>query len=156
MNVPTFTLDEALELVVAKFFHEMPFNRLLGLEVLSFDKTQTKLIFNNKPELIGNYEQQILHGGVIAAVLDVASGLICISDMLNRMTSFSKERLRKRLATIGTIDLNINYLRPGHGKKFIASAEVIRTGNKISVARAELYNEENKHIATGIATYLVG
>ncbi|HGJ5859763.1 MAG TPA: thioesterase family protein [Arsenophonus nasoniae] len=155
MNTPTFTLDDAQKLIIAKFIHEMPFNQLLGLEVLCFDKTQIKLVFNNKPELIGNFEQQILHGGVIASVLDVASGLVCIGNVLNRMTAFSKEALRKRLSTIGTIDLNINYLHPGRGKKFIASGKIIRTGNKISVARAELHNEENKHIATGIATYLV-
>ncbi|MDR5611770.1 MAG: hotdog fold thioesterase [Arsenophonus sp.] len=68
----------------------------------------------------------------------------------------SREALKDRLSVFATIDLNINYLRPGRGKKFIASGKIIRTGNKISVARAELHNNENKHIATGIATCFVG
>lgn len=79
--------------------------------MLSFDNTQIKLIFNNKSQLIGNFEQQILHGGVIAAVLDVASSIICFCNALSRITSLSKEVLRDRLSTFATIDLNINYLR---------------------------------------------
>ncbi|WP_238337511.1 hypothetical protein [Arsenophonus endosymbiont of Aphis craccivora] len=47
-------------------------------------------------------------------------------------------------------------MRPGRGKKFIANGKIIRTGNKISVDRAELHNNENKHIATGIATCFMG
>lgn len=155
MNKPALTLDDAQKLIIGKYL-QMQFNQLLGLELLSFDNTQIKLIFNNKSQLIGNFEQQILHGGVIASVLDVSSSIVCFCNVLSRITSFSKEALRDRLLTFGTIDLNINYLHPGRGKKFIASGKIIRTGNKISVARAELHNDENKHIATSIATFLVG
>ncbi|PAV06839.1 hypothetical protein CBG25_05425 [Arsenophonus sp. ENCA] len=155
MNTPALTLDDAQKLIIGKYL-QMQFNQLLGLELLSFDNTQIKLIFNNKSQLIGNFEQQILHGGVIAAVLDVASSVICFCNALSRITSLSKEALKDPLSAFATIDLNINYLRPGRGKKFIASGKIIRTGNKISVARAELHNNENKHIATGIATCLVG
>lgn len=155
MNTPALTLDDGQKLIIGKYL-QMQFNQLLGLELLSFDNTHIKLIFNNKSQLIGNFEQQILHGGVIAAVLDVASSVICFCNSLSRITSLSKEALKDRLSAFATIDLNINYLRPGRGKKFIASGKIIRTGNKISVARAELHNNENKHIATGIATCFVG
>ncbi|WP_439647103.1 hotdog fold thioesterase [Arsenophonus endosymbiont of Aleurodicus floccissimus] len=64
----------------------------------------------------------------------------------------SKKTLRERLSAFATMDLNINYLRPSRGKKFIARGKIIRPGNKISVARAELHNNENKHITIGIAT----
>jgi len=32
----------------------------------------------------------------------------------------------------------------------------LRDGNKIAVTRCELHNENNQHIATATATYLVG
>jgi len=81
MNTPALTLDDAQKLIIGKYL-QMQFNQLLGLELLSFDNTQIKLIFNNKSQLIGNFEQQILHGGVIAAVLDVASSVICFCNAL--------------------------------------------------------------------------
>ena len=50
------------------------FNRVLGLKVESLDPDAPRLRFDMKPELIGNPRRQILHGGVISAVLDVAAG----------------------------------------------------------------------------------
>lgn len=72
MNTPALTLNDAQKLITEKYL-QMQFNQLLGLELLSFDNTQSKLISNNKSQLIGKVEQQILHGGAIAAVLDVAA-----------------------------------------------------------------------------------
>jgi len=62
----------------------------------------------------------------------------------------------ERLSRCGTIDLRVDYLRPGQGKEFIANASIIRSGNKVAVARMELHNEDGTHIAFGTGTYLVG
>ena len=39
---------------------------------------------------------------------------------------------------------------------FTASSHILRSGNKVSVARVELHNEKQVHIASGTATYIVG
>jgi uncharacterized protein (TIGR00369 family) len=52
--------------------------------------------------------------------------------------------------------MRVDYLRPGKGKEFIATAEVIRKGKKVAVCRMELHNEEGTHIAFGTGTYMVG
>jgi len=57
---------------------------------------------------------------------------------------------------MGTVDLRVDYLRPGRGEYFIASASLIRAGNKVSVARVDLHNDAGVHIATTTATYMVG
>ncbi|OZI14983.1 hypothetical protein CE195_04890, partial [Sodalis-like symbiont of Philaenus spumarius] len=48
------------------------------------------------------------------------------------------------------------YLLPGHGERFIVTSHLLRGGNKISVARAELHNDRGHHLATATANYLVG
>ena len=57
-----------------------------------------------------------------------------------------------RLARLGTID----YLRPGRGMSFIASAVPLREGNKVAVVRSELHNQDGVLIAVGTGTYLCG
>ncbi|WYB25258.1 thioesterase family protein [Gallaecimonas sp. GXIMD1310] len=61
-----------------------------------------------------------------------------------------------KFGRMGTIDMRVDYLRPGRGERFVATAEVIRAGNKVAVTRMELHNEKGDHIAFGTGTYLVG
>ncbi|WP_434526133.1 thioesterase family protein [Photorhabdus asymbiotica] len=156
MPTTEITLEEARQLIGDAFVHHMPFNQLLGLELLRFEQDYAEIQFHNQSKLVGNTAQQILHGGVIASVLDVCAGLVCIGNTLSRLTPISREELEKRLSTMGTIDLRVDYLRPGRGKLFTATSSIIRSGNKVSVARAELHNEQRAHIASVTAAYLVG
>ena len=39
--------------------------------------------------------------------------------------------------SIGTIDLRVDYLRPGRGNYFIATGRVVRLGNRVAVAHTE-------------------
>ncbi|OCQ50492.1 hypothetical protein Ppb6_04267 [Photorhabdus australis subsp. thailandensis] len=156
MPTTEITLEEARQLIGDAFVHHMPFNQLLGLELLRFEQDYAEIQFHNQSKLVGNIAQKILHGGVIASVLDVCAGLVCIGNTLSRLTPISREELEKRLSTMGTIDLRVDYLRPGRGELFTATSSIIRSGNKVSVARAELHNEQRAHIASVTAAYLVG
>ena len=88
-------------------------------------------------------------GGMIASVLDVSAGLVCVGNALTRLAPISQEQLEQKLAKMGTIDLRVDYLRPGRGNGFTASSHILRSGNKVSVARVELHNEKQVHIASG-------
>ncbi|MDW9424526.1 thioesterase family protein, partial [Yersinia enterocolitica] len=134
----------------------MPFNRELGLKLTRFEQDYAEITFDNNDKLVGNIAQRILHGGVIAAVLDVAAGLVCVGNSLVRHEPLIQEQLQMKLAKMGTIDLRVDYLRPGRGEHFVASSSILRSGNKVSVARVELHNENQMHIASATATYLVG
>jgi len=57
---------------------------------------------------------------------------------------------------MGTIDLRVDYLRPGRGERFVATGHLLRAGNKVAVARVELHNQQHDYIATATATYLIG
>ncbi|CDH31509.1 thioesterase family protein [Xenorhabdus bovienii] len=150
------TQEEARKIIGDLFVYHMPFNQLLGFELLRFDHDYAELQFRNQDKLVGNMAQKILHGGVIASILDVAGGLICAGNALTAMETITMAEMEKRLPTIGTIDLRIDYLRPGRGEVFTASSNIVRSGNKVSVARIELHNERQVHIASAMATYLVG
>jgi len=60
------------------------------------------------------------------------------------------------LTKIGTIDLRIDYLRPGKGDYFISRGSIMRAGRRVSVTRMELYNDRDILIAVGTGTYIVG
>ena len=93
---------------------------VLGLKVESIDPEAPKLRFDMRPELVGNPRRQILHGGVISAVLDVAGGF---AIMLAVSGAGSRIRTSSHFPDIGTIDLRVDYLRPGRGKYFVATGE---------------------------------
>lgn len=130
----------------------IPFNRVLGLRIESMDLKAPQLRFDMRPELIGNARRGILHGGVISSVLDATGGYAI-------MLALAKEpKPGEKLAfpNIGTIDLRVDYLRPGRGKHFIATGRVVRLGKRIAVTHMELANDEGQLIATGGAAYVVG
>ncbi|WP_370659879.1 MULTISPECIES: thioesterase family protein [Pantoea] len=150
------TQEEARRYIGEMFVYHMPFNQALGLVLEKHEADFAELSFNNKDMLVGNAAQHILHGGVIAAVLDVAAGVVCVSHALTRQPTITEEELRQRLSRMGTIDMRVDYLRPGRGEKFIASSTLLRAGNKVAVARVELHNQQGDYIATATATYLIG
>ncbi|MBC8952158.1 thioesterase family protein [Xenorhabdus sp. PB62.4] len=152
----TLTPEEARKFIGELFVYHMPFNRLLGLELLRFEQDYAELQFCNQERLVGNMVQKILHGGAIASILDVAGGLVCAGSALTTLDTLTIAEMQKRLPTVGTIDLRVDYLRPGRGEVFTASSNIIRAGNKVSVARIELHNEQKVHIASATGTYLVG
>ncbi len=60
-----------------------------------------------------------------------------------------------RIARIGTVDLRTDFLQPGLGKHFSASAEVLRLGGRIGTCRMELRNDSDILIATGAGAYIL-
>lgn len=155
MHTPT-NLIEALELLKDIYEHQMPFDRLLGIQVETLTAAEVAVRINMRQELIGNLVRNILHGGVISSVLDLTGGLIASVDLVKHLDGSSIEDIGRRLTRIGTIDLRVDYLRTGQGKYFIATGTVLRRGNKVAVVRTELMNDQQLLIAAGTGTYLVG
>jgi uncharacterized protein (TIGR00369 family) len=143
-----------MEATIRRVFEEqVPFNRVLGVKVDSLDPDAPRLRFNMRPELIGNARRQILHGGVISAVLDVTAGFaIYLAVGSNRVDSAPQE---SDFPSISTIDLRVDYLRPGRGTHFISTGRVVRLGSRVAVAHMELVNDAGALIATGGAAYMV-
>jgi uncharacterized protein (TIGR00369 family) len=144
-----------LAIIRESFVERMPFNRILGIDVLSLHHEQAECRFAMRPELVGNYVRNILHGGVISAVLDVTGGLVAFLGVHQKLKGKPVAEIVERFSRIGTIDLRIDYLRPGLGELFLARGFPLRTGNKVAVARMELFNDRDDLIAVGTAAYTV-
>lgn len=144
---------EGIEAQIGRAFERMiPFNRVLGLQIESLGLEAPRLRFDMRPELVGNPVRQILHGGVISAVLDVAGGLaIALASLAAKPEGVPAPHF----PNIGTIDLRIDYLRPGRGKYFVATGRVVRLGGRVAVVHMELVNDTGEQIATGSAAYIV-
>ena len=130
----------------------VPFNKWLALELTEFDPV--KLRVENRQELVGNAVHNFLHGGIIASVLDVAGGIAIFQNLLSASEIGTPEEAAERFGRVGTVDIRIDYLRPGTGKEFIATGEIIRQGNRISVTRMELHNDQGQLVALGTGTYV--
>lgn len=106
----------------------------------------------SNPALIGNQNFEILHGGLTATILDTIGGLEGMLEIYRRNQG-SFEEQTKKVKRLATVDLRVDYLAPGRGDEFIATAEVIRMGRKGCTTRMMLVNDEGKPIAHGIASY---
>ena len=141
---------------VRDLFERIPFNLALGIELDEISAERVVMHLSMKDELIGNFVHGILHGGVIASLLDVAGGAMAMVGALARLGDLDESERAARLSRLGTIDLRIDYLRPGRGQRFTATAVLLRSGNKVAVVRSELHNEKGILVAVGTGTYLCG
>ncbi len=148
--------DALLEFVRVMYEEKIPFNIELGMKIESMEPGDIRVKFEMEDRLIGNYMRGVLHGGVISSVLDATGGLIATVGLLEKMAEQSIEEYEKRFSRMGTIDLRIDFLRPGLGKYFIASGSIMRAGRRVSVTRMELHNDKDLLIAVGTGTYVVG
>ncbi|MCU0559322.1 MAG: thioesterase family protein [Desulfobacterales bacterium] len=141
--------------VVHDVTEKIPFNQVLGLTVESLDLDHPTVRLSMQEQLIGNFIRGSLHGGVISSTLDFMGGLVAFLSVLKSLQGQPLQAMAERFARIGTIDLRVDYLRPGIGRHFIATGYVLRTGKKVSVTRMELHNDERQLIAVGTGAYTV-
>jgi uncharacterized protein (TIGR00369 family) len=127
------------------FEQRIVFNKVLGLEITEAADGKAALRFPMKPELVGNYNMGILHGGVISSALDVVGAAAVVAGFPPGTPMYS----------MGTVDMRVDFLRPGQGKYFVATGNVMRHGRILSSTRMELVNDAGELIATGTAVYRV-
>lgn len=145
-------LDAAL---VQMFELQIPFNQVLGLDILSVRHGDVRARFDLKPELIGHPAHGRLHGGVISAVLDTMGGLAGMVAIGEHHAHETAEQVMHRFVRFGTIDLRVDFLRPGLGRAFLTTTEVTRLGGRVVSTLMRMHNDDGKLIATGAAGYIV-
>ena len=148
-----FELDSIKEY----YLELIPFNKVLGIDIddLDYETSQAVTSFNMTKDLIGNSIAGILHGGVTASVIDLTGGLSALISCVKLNEDKPIDVIKKKVTSSATIDMRVDYLRPGKGKSFKCKSRIIRAGSRIVVAKIDLYNEMKIRIATGTATYLI-
>ncbi|HEX4411415.1 MAG TPA: PaaI family thioesterase [Xanthobacteraceae bacterium] len=78
------------------------------------------------------------HGGVIASLIDLA-GHAAVAVKIGRMAP--------------TIDLRIDYMRPGNGYALIAHAKLLKAGRTIARVDIEVRDTQDRIVALGRGTF---
>ena len=123
----------------------IPFNKFLGVRVLLLEPGRVELEIPWRDELIGDAMKPAMHGGVISTLADTAGG-ICIWGALDHPA-----------ARVSTIDLRVDYLRPGRAEALIGEATAVRVGRSVGVADIRLFHPgaRGELIATGKGVYAI-
>lgn len=105
----------------------IPYARFLGMNALrAGDEMTAVLPFS--PHLIGNTSIPALHGGVLGAFMEMTALLQLLID----------ERQKRQPRTI---DITIEYLRPGRPITTFARADVRKVGRRIANVHVEAWQE---------------
>jgi acyl-coenzyme A thioesterase PaaI-like protein len=137
------------------FEDKIAFNRVLGLQITQIAPERVVAHIAMKPELIGHFGHQRIHGGVISAGLDAMGGLAVMAAIGARHMDEPPLQRLQRFGKLGTIDLRVDYLRPGIGEHFELRAEVLRLGSRVASTRMEFLDAEGKLLSAGAAAYIV-
>lgn len=147
--------QKAIETAICASFEEMAFHAHLGFKVKKLSPNEVQIELAMLPALIGTALHQRLHGGVIASVLDAAGGFAICNAVVEKFCDETIEQLGARFLRVGTIDMRVDFLRQGVGKRFIAAGKVIRLGGRIATTQMALTNDHGELIASGTASYVV-
>ncbi len=141
---------------ITRIFEEsIVFNRTLGLKITSVTPQGIKGSIAMRPELVGHPSYNRIHGGVISAGLDAMGGIAVLAAIGARHMDEPIEARLHRFAKLGTIDLRIDYLRPGIGEHFELRAEVLRLGSRVASTRMEFLGADGKLLSTGSGAYII-
>ena len=156
MSAPNKAFEPEFIARLKSIFEErIVFNRVLGLRIETLAAEGVAARIEMRPELIGHFTHQRLHGGVISATLDAMGGLAVLAAIGTRHLDEPIEARLQRFAKLGTIDLRVDYLRPATGPHFRATAQVLRLGSRVASTRMEFFDAEARLLATGAAAYIV-
>jgi uncharacterized protein (TIGR00369 family) len=153
--VPVEFEDEFVRGLTHIFEEKIVFNHVLGLKITSLKPERVTGRISMKNELVGHYSFNRIHGGVISAGLDAMGGLAVMAAIGARHMDEAPAQRLQRFGKLGTIDLRVDYLRPGIDDHFDLHAEVLRLGSRVASTRMEFRAADGKLLSTAAAAYIV-
>jgi uncharacterized protein (TIGR00369 family) len=101
-----------------------PFHEWLGVRLEAMSGAEAVLRIPYRPELIGNPLIPAIHGGIIAALIDLAGGVVLFRDLG---------------VPTPTIDMRIDYIRPALAElDLVARARAKNVGSTVAYVDAEV------------------
>lgn len=152
----TVQFEPAFVAALADIFErQIVFNTLLGLKIADIRPERVTARVDMRRELIGHPAYNRIHGGVISASLDALGGLAVLAAIGARHMDEPVPQRLQRFAKLGTIDLRVDYLRPGIGESFVLEAEVLRLGSRVANARMAFKGTDGTLLSCASAAYIV-
>jgi uncharacterized protein (TIGR00369 family) len=124
---------------------QIPMAKFIGVKVLEINDGYVKLHFPYKEEFIGDPRSKRLHGGYTATAIDLAGGVAAMTYMTSKEDD------------VATIDMRIDYLRPGQAKDIVAEGKVISRRRRTIVTDMHIYHTDDvtKIIAAGRGVFAI-
>lgn len=154
-HTPVILEPEYIEGFRQIYEEKIVFNKTLGLKLVKVTPEGVEARIHMRPELVGHFAYNRIHGGVISAALDaIGSAAVMAAAAAKHMDEPPAKRL-ERFAKLGTIDLRIDYLRPGIGEFFTIDAHCLRVGSRVGTARMDFCGPDGTLMSAGAAAYIV-
>jgi uncharacterized protein (TIGR00369 family) len=115
-----------------------PFHQWLGLTVVAVGDDTIEIKAKWREEWVVNPERRYTHGGILAALIDLAADYAMI---------------KRTGRGVPTIDMRVDYHRAAMPGDLIARGKVVRFGGQFTTAEAEIMDSDGKLIASGRGTY---
>ncbi|MCF6183147.1 MAG: PaaI family thioesterase [Bacteroidales bacterium] len=137
--------DTVKKLFIDVVEQKIPMAKFIGVKVLEIEEGYVKLFFPYREEFIGDPRSKRLHGGYTATAVDLAGGVAAMTYM----TSPDDD--------VATIDMRIDYVRPGKAKAIIAEGQVLSKRRRSIVTEMKIFHpdEKGKIIAFGRGVFSI-
>lgn len=133
-------LEEEFSRAVQERFHLSSFNEWFGTELVRFGDGEVEIALMLKDHHLN--PGGIIHGGVIASLLDIAIGFAL------------RTRLSVEFAHV-TTQLQINYLKPCRSGRVTAIGTAVHQGRRTGYGEATLTDDRDRMLARGSGSFLI-
>ncbi|MEE4300563.1 MAG: PaaI family thioesterase [Pseudomonadales bacterium] len=125
----------------------MPHAAAIGMRLVHYEDGACRVRVPYAEHLVGDPDTGVIHGGVLTAVLDNASGM-----------AVPRADLPDEQKAIATLDLRIDYMRPAKpGEDVLVDAECYQLTRSIAFVRARAFHaSDDRTIASSVATFMLG
>jgi uncharacterized protein (TIGR00369 family) len=127
------TIERAQEMIDRGAYH-----RWLGIKVMALHDDGIELTAKWREEWVVNPERRYTHGGVLAALIDLAADWAMV---------------KKTGRGVPTIDMRVDYHSPAFPGDLTLRGKIVRMGGQFSVAEAQIFDVQGKLLASGRGTY---
>jgi len=132
-------LDEKRIAQIREIFTHVPYAHFIGLELGEIRSGEATIHLKVRDDFRQN--QGVVHGGVIASVIDTASAFAVVTQL-------------EQGDRVTTTDLTIHYLRPVTEGEIRAAARIVRSGRRLFVISVEVWDSRQALIATAVTGYI--
>jgi uncharacterized protein (TIGR00369 family) len=116
-----------------------PYHQWLGLKVNAVHDDGIELIARWREEWVVNLERRYTHGGILAALIDLAADWAMI------------KKLRR---PVPTIDLRVDFHSPAMPGDLTCRGKMVKVGSQFSSSESFVFDTSGKLLASGRGTYL--
>jgi uncharacterized protein (TIGR00369 family) len=136
MNAPA---DPGFEQRCRESFGRQKAMRLIGAALTLVEPGYVEIALPYRDDI--TQQKGYVHGGVLGMIADTACG-------------YSAFSLMPAGCSLVTVEYKINILAPARGD-LVARGQVLKPGRSLTVARAEVYADDGRHVASMLQTLMM-